>query len=190
MALSASAAHARAEAAYRPRANRLGIWLFFASEAFLFAALISSRFVTSGTDRPDEANQALALGVTIVLLASSVSAYLSESAIAADDRKRFLRYTWTTIGLGALFLVGVALEFREAHEYFPVDTIYGSAFFTLIGAHAFHVLTGILALLVVANLGRKGHFSSDDYWGVEGTVKYWHFVDLVWVIIYPTMYLF
>lgn len=190
MALSEAAGHAAAEAPHRARANRLGLWLFLASETFLFAALISARFVTSGTDRPDEANQVLALGVTVVLLASSISAYLAESAIASGRRTEFLRYTATTIGLGLLFIIGVVFELREAHEFFPAGTIYGSAFFTLIGAHAFHVLTGIIALGFVLRLGRRGHFSADSYWGVEGTIKYWHFVDLVWVVIYPTLYLF
>lgn len=190
MAFTTDAAHARAEAITQPRANRLGLWLFFASESFLFAALISARFATSGTDRPAEANQALALGVTIVLLASSLSAYMAETAISCDRRKLFSRYTLLTIGLGLLFMVGVFFELQDATHYFPVDTIYGSAFFTLIGAHALHVLSGIIMLAIVWNLGRKGHYGAEDYWGVEGVVKYWHYVDLVWVFIYPTLYLF
>lgn len=190
MAFTTDAAHARAEAVYRPRANRLGLWLFFASETFLFAALISARYATSGTARPAEANQALALAITVVLLFSSLSAYLAESAISCDQRKKFMRYTGITIGLGLLFMVGVFFELREAAEYFPIDTIYGSSFFTLIGAHGLHVLSGVIALIFVWNLSRKGHFGSEDYWGVEGVVKYWHYVDLVWVIIYPTLYLF
>ncbi len=190
MALTAPAAHARAEATYRTSANRIGLWLFFASEAFLFGAVISARFVVSGTSRPEHLNQSLALGVTIVLLLSSISAYLSENAIAHDDRQGFMRYTKLTIGLGTLFMVGVILEFSEAVSDFPASTIYGSAFLTLITLHAFHVVTGVIALGVVLSLGKKGHYGSEDYWPVEGTVKYWHLVDLMWVIIYPTLYLF
>ena len=190
MTTSASAAPIDAEAQSRPRANRIGLWLFFASETFLFAALLSARFVTSGTSRPEEANQALAVGITAILLLSSISAYLAESAIASNKREQFLRYTRATIVLGLVFLVGVIFEFKEAHEFFPAGTIYGSAFFTLVGTHAFHVLTGIIALAVVLNLGHKGHFSAGSHWGVEGTIKYWHFIDLVWVVIYPTLYLF
>jgi heme/copper-type cytochrome/quinol oxidase subunit 3 len=190
MALTAEAAHARAEATFQPRANRLGLWIFFASEVFLFSAIISARFVTSGTDKPEDLNQALALALTIVLLVSSISAYASEVSIAHDDRRNFLRFTGLTIALGVAFLVGVVFEWTEALNHFPPDTIYGSAFFALVGLHAFHVLTGVLALIVVLNLGRRGHFGSDDTWPVEGTVKYWHFVDLMWVVIYPTLYLF
>jgi len=190
MALTAEAAHARAEATYQPRANKLGIWIFFASEAFLFSAIISARFITSGTDKPEALNQNLALGLTIVLLLSSISAYLAESSIASNERKGFMRYTTATVVLGLAFLVGVIFEWRAALEEFPPDTIYGSAFYALVGLHAFHVLTGVLALGVVLNLGRQGHFSAQNDWPVEGTVKYWHFVDLMWVVIYPTLYLF
>lgn len=190
MAMSTTAAHARAEAAYRPRANKLGLWLFIASETFLFGALISARYIASGVHKPEELNQALALGLTIILLLSSISAFSAEVSIAHDERKSFMRYTMATMVLGLLFLVGVIFEWREALDLFPPETIYGTSFFTLVGLHAFHVLTGVAALLVVWNLGRKGHFGSQDFWGVEGVIKYWHFVDLAWVVIYPTLYLF
>lgn len=189
MALAAHAAHGRAEATYRPRANRLGLWLFISSETFLFASFISSRYVTAGTARPDELNQPLALFLTIVLLVSSISAYLAETAIAHDDRRTFFVAITTTILLGLGFMVGVAFEMKEALDKFPPKTIYGSNFFTLVGLHAFHVLTGLGALAVVTNLAARGHFGSHDHWKVEATVKYWHFVDLAWVVIYPTLYL-
>lgn len=190
MAHGVEAAHARAEAMYRPRANRLGLWLFFASESFLFAAFITARFYGSGTNKPEDLNQPLALVLTVVLLGSSISAYLAETSIRHGERRGFIRYLTVTILLGVAFLVGVGLEFSEAIEFFPPSTIYGSSFVSLIGLHGFHVLTGIIALVVVLNLGRKGHFGPDHYWGAEGTIKYWHFVDLAWVIIYPTLYLF
>jgi cytochrome c oxidase subunit III len=190
MAYGVEAAHARAEAMHRPRANRLGLWLFFASETFLFAAFISARFVGSGTLKPDDLNQPLAVALTAVLLGSSVSAYLAETSIAHGDRGGFIRYLWITIALGVAFLIGVVFEFREAIEFFPPSTIYGSSFVALIGLHGFHVLIGVVALGVILNLGRQGHFGVDHYWGAEGTIKYWHFVDLAWVLIYPTLYLF
>ncbi len=172
------------------RINQLGLWLFFASETFLFGAFISSRFATTQTETPADLNQALALGLTIVLLLSSISAFMAETANAHDDRRGFKIYTIATILLGALFLGGVAVEWSEALEYFPPGTIYGTAFFSLVGLHAFHVLTGLIALLVILFLGKEGRFGSKDSWPVEGVIKYWHFVDLAWVIIYPTLYLF
>lgn len=179
-----------AEAMHRPRANRLGLWLFFASETFLFGAFISARFVGSGTFKPDHLNQPLALFLTAVLLGSSVSAFLAETSIAHGDRRGFARYVSITIALGVAFLIGVVFEFREALEFFPPSTIYGSSFVALIGLHGFHVMAGVIALGVILNLGRRGHFGVNNYWGAEGTIKYWHFVDLAWVLIYPTLYLF
>jgi len=190
MAYDVTAAHARAEALFRPRANKLGLWLFIASESFLFGALISARYILTGTEKPEHLNQGLALAITVVLLLSSVTAYMAETSIAYGYRKSFIRYSAATIALGIVFMVGVVFEWREAQEFFPASTLYGSSFFTLIGLHAFHVLTGVIALLVVLNLGRKGHFGPENYWGVEGSIKYWHFVDLAWVVIYPTLYLF
>ena len=152
------AAHDRAEAVYRPKANRLGLWIFMISETFLFSAVISTRFVTSGTDKPEHLNQELSLALTIVLLGSSISAYLAESAIATGNRRVFLNATRVTILLGLGFLAGVLFEWNEALAHFPPSTIYGSVFFALVGLHAFHVLTGVLALAVVLNLGAIGHF--------------------------------
>jgi heme/copper-type cytochrome/quinol oxidase subunit 3 len=83
----------------------------------------------------------------------------------------------------------VGYEFHGAAKEFPIGTPYGGVFYILIGLHAFHVVTGAGAIAVVMNLVRKGFFGSTNYWWVEAVVKYWHFVDLAWVVIYPTMYL-
>lgn len=173
----------------RLRANRLGLWIFIASESFLFSAVIAARFYLLGVDRPEHLNQELALLITAVLLLSSVSAFRAENAIAHDDRPAFFRNMSATLFFGLIFMVGVYFEYREGMEFFPPQTLYGSVFFTTIGLHAFHVLTGMLALGVVMNLAAKGHYGKDDYWGVEATVKYGHFVDVAWVFIYPSLYL-
>ncbi len=175
---------------FQPRANRIGLWLFIVSETFLFGAFLSARYYSTGTFRPEELNQTLALGVTIILLLSSISAYLAETAIRYNYRKQFVAFTIATIVLGLVFMGGVTFELKEAIHHYPPGTPYGSSYFMLIGLHAFHVVTGLAALSIVLLLGLKGHFGSDDYWGAEGVVKYWHFVDLAWVIIYPTLYLF
>jgi cytochrome c oxidase subunit 3 len=175
---------------FQPRANRMGLWLFIFSECFLFAAFLSARYFTTGTERPEDLNQLLALGVTIILLLSSISAYMAETSIKYDHRRNFLIFTAATIFMGLLFLVGVAIELHEATLHYPPETAYGSSYFMLIGLHAFHVITGLIGLFIVLFLGLRGYFGSSQYWGVEGVVKYWHFVDLAWVLIYPTLYLF
>lgn len=192
MALAVDTVHAHDAhevPAWRPKANKLGLWLFIASETFLFAAFISSRYILTGTGRPEDLNQVLALALTIVLLLSSISAYLGEQAIAHDDLTAFKWSLSITIVLGLGFMVGVGFEWKEALEFFPPSTTFGSAFFMLVGLHAFHVITGLIGLAFALNMGRKGRYGSKNYWFVEATVKYWHFVDLAWVVIYPTLYL-
>ena len=175
---------------FQPKANRIGLWLFIVSETFLFGAFLSARWFSTGTLKPEELNQALALLLTIVLLVSSISAYLAETSIKYNHRRNFVVFMVFTIVMGLIFLGGVGIEIKEAIHAYPPETPYGSSYFMLIGLHAFHVVTGLLALTMVLILGLKGHYGSKEYWGVEGVVKYWHFVDLAWVIIYPTLYLF
>ncbi len=171
--------------------NRLGLWLFFISESMIFLILLITRFYLFGTDRPEELNQSLGLIVTVILLLSSLTAYRAEVAIAHGDRDGFLQNLLFTIILGTLFLVGVVgFEWPEApHAGIVPQEGFGIAFFSMTGMHAFHVLSGVLLLLVVYLNGRRGAYSPESYWGVEASVKYWHFVDVVWVFFYPALYL-
>jgi cytochrome c oxidase subunit 3 len=169
--------------------NRLGLWLFLLSESFLFAALITSRYFLQRLHRPEELNQLLGLALTFVLVTSSLSAYMAEMFAARGDQKRFLWSLRATIVLGVLFLVGVGFEWNEAFQHFGPETGFGTIFFTMTGVHSFHVITGLIALAVVYGLGRNGRFTGGNYWAVEGTVKYWHFVDVAWIFIFPTLYL-
>lgn len=169
--------------------HRLGLWLFLLSESFLFLALLSTRYYLLGLYRSPELNQPLGLGITTVLLLSSLTAYRAELAAAFGDVRGFSRGVLATLALGGLFLVGVALEWRDAFDHFPPQTLFGTVFFTLTGIHAFHVLTGLIALAFLWARGRRGRYGPGGYWPVEGVVKYWHFVDVAWVFIYPTLYL-
>lgn len=167
--------------------NQAGLWLFFLSECFLFSALLTARFVISGTDRPDDLNQLLGLAITSILLLSSLTAYRSEAAIARGDRRAFLRNLLATIALGVVFVGGVGIEWSTAE--FELSEPFGTAFFSMTGLHASHVVSGIAMLIMVYALGARGHFSAKRHWGVEATIKYWHFVDVVWVFFYPALYL-
>lgn len=183
---AATVAHAHPS---RLRINQLGLWLFIISESFLFAALLSSRYYILGLYRPPELNQPLGLGITTVLLLSSLSAYRAEMSASWGDRAGFRNSLLATIGLGLVFLVGVGIEWREAFHFFPPNTAFGTLFFTMTGVHAFHVLSGLTLLLLVYLNGRRGRYTPESYWPVEGGIKYWHFVDVAWVFIYPTLYL-
>ena len=171
----------------RPAMNQVGLWLFFLSETFLFAALLSARFYLAGFDAPEHVNQQLGLVITIILVTSSFTAYMSETAMARGDRTNFLRFILATIFLGLVFAVGVGIEWSEAE--FSVHEPYGTAFFSMTGLHASHVISGVGILALVAYLGARGHFTKDSHWGVEAAIKYWHFVDVVWVFFYPALYL-
>jgi len=169
--------------------NRVGIWLFFLSESFLFIALIFSRFYLLGMTRPPQVDQPLGFAISGILLLSSLTAYRGEMFIASGKENPFRRNIIFSICLGSLFLVGVGVEWSEAFQSFPPSTIFGTIFFTLTGFHAFHVLLGLLALLLLVLPGQKGRFTPDNYWGAEGIIKFWHFVDVVWMFIFPTLYL-
>jgi cytochrome c oxidase subunit 3 len=167
--------------------DRFGLWLFILSESGIFLALLASRFYLTGFEVPEEANQVVALMITSILLASSGSAYLAEVASRFGDRTLFRRAMMTTLALGLLFLVGVVFEWREAFHAFPPSTLYGSSFFLMTGMHAFHVLTGMVFLGIVFRMSNRAPASYR--WPIEASVKYWHFVDVVWVFFYPALYL-
>jgi cytochrome c oxidase subunit 3 len=169
------------------KANRLGMWLFFVSEAFLFGGLLASRFYLWGNTRP-ELDQTLGLIVTSILLLSSFFMNRAESAIAHDDRKTFLNSLLITAALGTLFFIGV-VGFEWQGHIKPWDGVFGAILFGMTGLHALHVLSGVVLILIIWNLGRKGSFSAERHWGVEATAIYWHFVDVVWVLYYPALYL-
>jgi cytochrome c oxidase subunit 3 len=171
----------------RTRTNRLGLWLFFTSETFLFGGLLASRFYLLGNTRP-ELDQWLGLIVTVILLISSFFMNRAESAIAHGDRRTFLNSLLITAALGGAFLIGV-VGFEWRGHIKPSDGVFGAVLFGMTGLHALHVLSGVVMILLIWNLGRKGHFSAERHWGVEACAIYWHFVDVVWVFYYPALYL-
>lgn len=186
-------AHHELPYAERLKNNRLGLWLFFLSEAFMFGGLLVSRFYLWRGLRP-ELDQALGLALTSLLLVSSFFMNRAEMAIAHDDRKEFLRSSLITAFLGTLFLLGVVglewgLFLPEGPHVHPWDGAFGAVLYGMTGMHALHVLTGVIFILIVWNNGRKGHYSAEQHWGVEACAIYWHFVDLVWVFFYPALYL-
>lgn len=187
--------HADLHAKYGTRAyssltmDRLGLWLFLISDSFFFTALIMSRYFVSGTERPEALIQELGLLLTAVLLLSSLSAYRAEVAASHGDNESASRWILLTIGAGLLFVAGVVFEWHEAFSDFPPGTGFGTTFFTLTGIHTTHVVSGLIVLAFVYRRAARGEYGADHYWGVEGAAKYWHFVDLAWVFIYPTLYL-
>lgn len=170
----------------RVRMNRVGLWLFFFSETIVFALLFMTRFYLNGI-KVAKVDQLLGLGITIILLVSSVTAYTAETAIEHDRRRLASWALFATIVLGIIFAFGVAFEWATAE--FTKDTTFGTAFFTMTGMHAFHVISGVFMLGLLWGQVLRGRFNSKDHWPVSGVVMYWHFVDIVWVFFYPALYL-
>jgi len=191
--------------AYKTGTNRLGLWLFLVSDAFVFGGLMVVRLNLLGLTRP-HLNQTLGLFVTAVLLISSFFMNRGETLLHNGDRKGFLNNTLITFLLGLGFLLGVVLiewhtiaaiaepvlrlfgepEGREPLK--PSSGTAGAVFFMMTGMHAFHVLTGLIFLAIVWVNGRRGLYDEKQY-PVEAAAVYWHFVDVVWIFFYPALYL-
>lgn len=176
---------------YKTDTNRLGLWLFLLSDAFVFAGLLTVRINLLGFTRP-HLNQILGLAVTVVLLVSSFFINRGETAMAHGDKKGFMNNVLITFVLGLGFLLGVVMvEWRlaAAEGLTASKDVTGAVFYMMTGMHAFHVFTGLIFLFVVWNNARKGVYSAEKHWGVEAAAVYWHFVDLVWIFFYPALYL-
>jgi cytochrome c oxidase subunit 3 len=176
---------------YKTGTNRLGLWLFLLSDSFLFGGLVVARFNLLGLTRP-HLSQLLGLVVTSVLLISSFFMNRAETSMEHGDRKGFLLGTTLTLILGVGFLSGVVgVEWPQAiyEGITPSSGIAGAIFFMMTGMHAFHVLTGVIFLIVVLRNGARGRYSPEKHWAVEAAAVYWHFVDVVWIFFYPALYL-
>lgn len=176
--------------AYKTGTNRIGLWLFLVSDSFVFGGLMAMRINLLGLAHPN-LNQFLGLIVTGVLLVSSFFMNRGETLMESGDRKGFITNTLITFVLGLGFLIGVVfVEWPNAlrEGITPSGGTAGAAFFMMTGMHAFHVLTGLILLLIVMNNARKGLYDEKHY-PVEAATVYWHFVDVVWVFFYPALYL-
>ncbi|NTW12327.1 MAG: heme-copper oxidase subunit III [Anaerolineales bacterium] len=175
---------------YKSGTNRLGLWLFLISDSFVFAGLLVVRMNLLGLNHP-HLNQTLGLVVTSVLLVSSFFMNRGETMMANGDRKGFLNNTLITFVLGLGFLIGVvAVEWPlAAHEGItPSSGAAGAVFYMMTGMHAFHVLTGLIFLAIVWLNGRRGLYD-EKHFPVEAAAVYWHFIDVVWIVFYPALYL-
>ena len=175
---------------YKSGTNRLGLWLFLISDTFVFGGLMAMRINLLGLAHPN-LNQYLGLVVTAVLLISSFFMNRGETLMESGDRKGFITNTLITFILGLGFLIGVVfVEWPNAMRegITPSSGTAGAAFFMMTGMHAFHVLTGLIFLLIVMNNARRGLYDEKHY-PVEAAAVYWHFVDVVWIFFYPALYL-
>ncbi|MGM0632152.1 MAG: cytochrome c oxidase subunit 3 [Pseudomonadota bacterium] len=130
---------------------------------------------------------------TVILITSSVTLHFAHHALKEENRQKLMQWMYVTVALGVIFLFLQGLEYVEAYDHYGVTLnsgIYGSTFFLLTGFHGFHVTLGTFILLVMLLRCRKGHFRPDDHFGFEAAAWYWHFVDVVWVLLFIFVYLF
>ncbi len=128
---------------------------------------------------------------TALLLSSGVTLTIAHHALIAGNRRKTIANMWLTVLLGITFLVVQGYEYFHAYHELNLKLssgVYGSTFFMLTGFHGFHVFVGMLMLLFITLRLQKGHFSAQRHFGFEGAAWYWHFVDVVWLGLYVTVY--
>ncbi len=178
--------------------SKLGIWCFLASEVMLFGGLFSAFLMLRiGADSWPHGwellNVPLATMNTLFLITSSVTMVMSWASLALKDIKKYRLYMAATILLGIGFLIVKGFEYAHKFEehHFPSTNNFYAIYFTLTGLHGLHVLGGILVntyfLFPGSGLWKK---DPDQFMGrVEAAGLYWHFVDLVWIFLFPVLYL-
>ena len=186
-----------------PPANRssrvepqlLGMLLFIISEVMVFGAFFTAYFfirVVSGDQWFPVDGKALPVAVaainTAILVSSSFTMHWAQTSIKNGNRLGLKAGILSTFMLGATFL------FIQINEYVhigfaPHDFAQASVFFGLTGLHGAHVFVGLTLLLMVTIRSWRGHFSPEEHRGVEVPGIYWHFVDVMWIIVYTTVYI-
>jgi cytochrome c oxidase subunit 3 len=170
-----------------PGMNRLGLLLFMASETMLFLAMTAARFYLAGTEK-GEVNMGLGIVMTGILLLSSWFGYRGVKNIAKGNRTQFVLSIAAAFVLGIIFIGCVGVEWTTAP--FKISSPYGTAFYAMTGLHVFHLLQGLLGMGLLIWLGLRGHFGPGDHWGATGVVRFWTFVDIMWlVIVFPVLYI-
>ncbi len=176
--------------------NKLAMWLFLGSECLLFGGLISTYMLYRGRHEggpgPSQIFDVPLTSVSsFILLMSSLTMVLAvNSAKRKDERNTSLWLTVTAL-LGALFVGGQVFEFTSFyHEGLGFTTsLFGSSFYTLTGFHGVHVTLGVIMLLSLVGIIKRDRITGDKAEVVELIGLYWHFVDVVWVVIFTLVYL-
>ena len=176
--------------------GKLGIWLFLASEVMLFGALFSTYILLRvGAIEWPHGELSVLLGAinTFILIASSVTMVLAWANLKLDDFKKGRLFLIITIVLAAVFLVNKYFEYSEhfAKGEGPWHSTFFAIYFTLTGLHGLHIIGGIVVMGYLAGPGAKLWKRNPDQYAnrVEYTGLYWHFVDLVWIFLFPVLYL-
>lgn len=182
--------------------NKIGMWLFLGTDGMSFSGLLIAYGVLRTTK--DWPNPVEALGgvelsalMTFILICSSVSMVLSIDACKQRNRKAMLNWLLATIIGGAIFLGIQAYEYTHLmtdmgmtfSTYAHGNNLFSSTFFSITGFHGLHVLSGVIYLCYMYKLALEGRFDKGDYGMLEIAGLFWHFVDLVWILVFTFIYL-
>jgi cytochrome c oxidase subunit 3 len=176
---------------------KLGIWTFLATEVLLFGALFTAyivfRMKYPEMFRAEHAKLDRVLGAanTVVLITSSLMVVLGVDAVKRGRARLFEACFGATILLAAVFLCVKYVEYAAKfhHGLYPRTNLFFSLYFMMTGLHGIHVLLGMGVLSYVVVLSRRGRLSAGYYTPAEMSGLYWHFVDLVWIYLFPLLYL-
>jgi cytochrome c oxidase subunit 3/cytochrome o ubiquinol oxidase subunit 3 len=177
---------------------KVGMLVFLSSEVAFFGTLIMAYVYFLNQTTQDEPNPSQVfqlpkiLFFSVCLFASSGTIHLAEKALRRGRAQGFLGWWGLTIVLGASFLVGTGLEWRELineHHLTINRNLFGTTYFTLVGFHAAHVTVGVIIMSIVWSLALGRQITERNLTGVEAVSWYWHFVDGVWVVVFTLVYI-
>lgn len=174
-----------------------GMILFIASEALIFANFIAAYLyleirnwgIGEAWRLPSELTYPLIN--TIILICSSIPVHIAGRGIARGNQRQLKLGLFFTILMGAIFLGGQVYEYSGlfGENFTPSATIFGSSFFTLTGFHGLHVTVGAIFLLICLIRSMRGDFTAKNHFAVQAAEMYWHFVDIVWIVVFSMIYL-
>jgi heme/copper-type cytochrome/quinol oxidase subunit 3 len=184
---------------------KFGMWVFLLSEVMFFTGLIGAYIILRFAEPTHFAEPGVVLNVpltainTFILICSSVTMVKAFAAIELGDQRGLVRWLIATIVLGSIFLGVQVFEYIElVHAGFvpsaaaytaPGGPLYGMTFYTMTGFHGLHVAIGVGCLVFTAVKAQRGRYTQTNHGGVEIMGLYWHFVDLVWIILFTIVYL-
>ena len=176
--------------------GKFGIWLFLASEVMLFGALFSTYILLrTGAEEWPHGELSVTLGTinTIILISSSVTMVMAWASLKMRDWAKHRLYLIATVVLAAVFLVNKYFEYSEhlSKGEGPWHSTFFAIYFTMTGLHGLHIVGGIIVMLYFIGPGKKMWETSPEQFTnrIEATGLYWHFVDLVWIFLFPVLYL-
>jgi cytochrome c oxidase subunit 3 len=175
----------------------VGMLLFLSSEVMFFGGLFATYFSARASfaaawgppaGAPELEILPVPLPITLILLTSSLTMHWAVRAIGRGDSGRLRLWLVVTLGLGMLFLAGQVYDYTTL-GFGISDGVYGTVFYTLTGFHGAHVFGGVVGLGILTARAGQGQFSARNHVAVEAVSYYWHFVDVVWVALFTTLYL-